>query len=48
MSLTVEPSNHFISRKYDVVQLLGERGAAVNVRGKSGSTAFDVANMISE
>ncbi|XP_064398567.1 ankyrin repeat and SAM domain-containing protein 6-like [Halichondria panicea] len=35
-------------RKYEVVQLLGEKGADVSVRGKSGSTAFDVANMISD
>ncbi len=33
-------------RRHAVARLLGERGAQVNVRGKSGSTAFDIANMI--
>ena len=29
-----------------MVKLLGQHGVDVNVRGKTGSSAFDVANMI--
>ena len=35
-----------VHRRYKVAQLLGCHGAAVNIRGKSGSTAFDIANML--
>ena len=31
-----------------MAKLLGCRGADVNLRGKSGSTAFDIANMLGE
>ena len=35
-----------VYRRYEVAKLLGGHGAAVNLRGKSGSTAFDIANML--
>ena len=35
-------------RRYEVVGLLGQFGADVNVRDNIGSTAYDIANMISE
>jgi hypothetical protein len=35
-------------RRYEVAKLLGNHGAAVNLRGKSGSTAFDIANMLGD
>ena len=31
-----------------MAKLLGGRGADVDIRGKSGSTAFDIANMIGQ
>ena len=37
-----------VCRRYEVAKLLGNHGAAVNLRGKSGSTAFDIANMLGE
>ena len=35
-------------RRYEVVALLGQFGADVNVRDNSGSTAYDIAIMIGE
>ena len=37
-----------VCRRYEVARLLGQHGADVNLRGKSGSTAFDIANMLGE
>ena len=31
-----------------MVKLLGEYGAQVDIRGNTGSTAFDIANMIGQ